>query len=59
VSRVATIWVDRVGLTLAYARMSGRDSWAILALVMGRKFWKTVIAVGREMERRQRKVAVV
>lgn len=43
-SIVAIFWVVRVDLTLAYARMSGRDSWATLALVMGRKFWRTVIA---------------
>ena len=54
VSMTAIPWVARVDLTVAYARMSGRDSWAILALVMGRKFWRTVIVVGEEVKRRQR-----
>jgi len=54
VSVAATVWEWRVDLTLAYARMSGRDSWAILALVMGRKFWRIVIVVGEEVEGRRR-----
>ena len=53
VSIAAILWVALVDLTVAYARMSGRDSSAILALVMGRKFWRTVIAAGEEMKRRQ------
>ena len=51
VSVVATVWVDCVDLTLAYARISGRDSWAILALVAGWKFWRIVIAAGGEVAR--------
>ena len=50
-STVATVWVERVDRTLAYARMSGKDSWAIFALVMGWKFWRTVIAAGGGVEK--------
>ena len=52
VSIAATVWVEDAYLTLAYARISGRDSRAILALVMGRKFWRVDIAAGGEVERR-------
>lgn len=49
VSIAAAAWVARVDFTLAYTRMSGRDNRASLALVMGWRFWKTVIAAGGEV----------
>ena len=53
VSKAATLRMARVDLTLAYARISGRDNWGILALVMGWKFWRIVIVAGGEAERRE------
>ena len=51
-SIVATARVERIDITFAYARMSEMESWAIVALVIGRKSWRIVIAAGEGQETR-------